>query len=95
MVKKYCALSILVLIAALMVAVIPAYATGEPSDNALTRGNRFTVNITGLPGTLLYLADQDIFHDRKARRPASGYRSLPKRYPAGPHQTVPSLLDPI
>jgi hypothetical protein len=32
MVKKYCTLSILLLIAALMVAVIPAYAAGEPSD---------------------------------------------------------------
>lgn len=50
-VKKYCTLSTLLLIAALMVAVIPAYAAGEPSDNALTRGSRFTVNITGLPIT--------------------------------------------
>ena len=55
MVRKYCALSILLLIAALMVAVIPAYAAGEPSDNVLTRSSRFTVNITGLPSTSYYI----------------------------------------
>ncbi len=38
-----------------MVAVIPVHAAGEPSDNALTRGNRFTVNITGLPSTPYYI----------------------------------------
>ncbi len=54
-VKKYCTLSTLLLIAALMVAVIPAYAAGEPSDNTLTRGSRFTVNITGLPSTPYYI----------------------------------------
>jgi hypothetical protein len=46
---------ILLLITALMVAVIPAYAAGESSDNTLTRGNRFTVNITGLPSTPYYI----------------------------------------
>ena len=46
---------VLLLIATLMVAVIPAYAAGEPSDNALTRGSRFTVNITGLPSTPYYI----------------------------------------
>jgi hypothetical protein len=55
MVKKYCTLSVLLLFAALMVAVIPAYASGEPSDNALTRGSRFSVNITGLPSTPYYI----------------------------------------
>jgi hypothetical protein len=54
-VKKYCSLSTLLLIAALMMAVIPAYAAGEPSDNTLTRGSRFTVNITGLPSTSYYI----------------------------------------
>jgi hypothetical protein len=54
-VKKYCTLSTLLIIAALIVAVIPAYAAGEPSDNTLTRGSRFTVNITGLPSTPYYI----------------------------------------
>jgi hypothetical protein len=55
MAKKYCTLSILLLIAALIVTVIPAHAAGAQSDNALTRGNRFTVNITGLPSTPYYI----------------------------------------
>jgi hypothetical protein len=53
---KYCTFTTLLLIAMLIVAVIPAHAAGdEPSDNALTRGNRFTVNITGLPSTPYYI----------------------------------------
>lgn len=35
--------------------VIPAPAKGEPSGDALTRGGRFCVNITGLPGTPYYV----------------------------------------
>jgi hypothetical protein len=55
MVKKYCIFTTLLLIAGLMAAVIPACAAGEPSDNALTRGSRFAVNITGLPSTPYYI----------------------------------------
>jgi hypothetical protein len=55
MVKNYCVFTTLLLIATLLVAVIPLHAAGEPSDNALTRGNRFTINITGLPSTPYYI----------------------------------------
>ncbi len=39
----------LLIIACFIIVVMPAPAKGEPSGDALTRGGRFTVNITGLP----------------------------------------------
>jgi hypothetical protein len=45
----------LLILACFIIAVIPAPAAGEPSNNALTRGSRFTVNITGLPSTPYYV----------------------------------------
>lgn len=45
----------LLILACFIIAVIPAPAAGEPSNNALTRGGRFTVNITGLPSTPYYV----------------------------------------
>jgi hypothetical protein len=45
----------LLLIVCCMVLVIPAYATDKPADNALTRGSRFSVNITGSPSTPYYV----------------------------------------
>jgi hypothetical protein len=45
----------LLLIVCFVIVMIPAPATGEPSGDALTRGGRFTINITGLPGTPYYV----------------------------------------
>lgn len=45
----------LLVIICFFIVMIPAPATGDPSDNALTRGGRFTINITGLPGTPYYV----------------------------------------
>jgi hypothetical protein len=47
-------ITILVIVAFITV-IVPASAADEPSDNALTRGSRFSVNITGLPGTPYYV----------------------------------------
>ena len=55
MVQKHWAFVIILFITTLMIVVVPAYAAGEPSDNVLTRGSRFTVNITGLPSTPYYI----------------------------------------
>lgn len=55
MVKKYFGFTTLLVIAIFMVAVIPVHADSEPSDNALTRGNRFSITITGLPSTPYYI----------------------------------------
>ncbi len=55
MVQKHYAFIVVLLITTLMSVVVSAYAAGEPSDNALTRGSRFTVNITGLPSTPYYI----------------------------------------
>jgi hypothetical protein len=52
--KDYRFISIL-FITILMIAIVPAYAAGDSADNALTRGSRFTVNITGLPSTPYYI----------------------------------------
>ena len=45
----------LLVIVSFIIVIIPASATGEPSDNALTRGSRFTITITGLPSTPYYV----------------------------------------
>lgn len=45
----------LLLIVSFIIVIIPAFAAGEPSDNALTRGSRFTITITGLPSTPYYV----------------------------------------
>jgi hypothetical protein len=45
----------LMILACFIIMFIPAPVVGEPSDNTLTRGNRFTVNITGLPSTPYYV----------------------------------------
>jgi len=37
------------------IIVVPASAADEPSDNTLTRGSRFSVNITGSPSTPYYV----------------------------------------
>jgi hypothetical protein len=45
----------LLLIVCCIIVIIPAPASGEPSGDALTRGGRFTITITGLPGTPYYV----------------------------------------
>jgi hypothetical protein len=45
----------LLLIAGFMILAFPGSAADEPSDNALTRGSRFSVNITGSPSTPYYV----------------------------------------
>jgi len=45
----------LLVIVAFLIVIIPASAADEPSDTALTRGSRFSVNITGLPDTPYYV----------------------------------------
>ena len=45
----------LLLIACFIIMAIPASATDEPPGDALTRGGRFTINITGLPSTPYYV----------------------------------------
>jgi hypothetical protein len=45
----------LLLIVCFIIVMISAPATGQPSGDALTRGGRFTINITGLPGTPYYV----------------------------------------
>jgi hypothetical protein len=46
---------VLLLIAGSIIFVIPGSAADDPSDNALTRGSRFSVNITGSPSTPYYV----------------------------------------
>jgi hypothetical protein len=45
----------LLFIVSFITMIIPAFAADEPSDNALTRGSRFTISITGLPDTPYYV----------------------------------------
>ena len=45
----------LLLIAGFIILAFPGSAADEPSDNALTRGSRFSVNITGSPSTPYYV----------------------------------------
>lgn len=45
----------LFLIAGFMILAFPASAADGPSDTALTRGSRFSVNITGSPSTPYYV----------------------------------------
>ena len=46
---------VLILIAGFIFLVVPGSAADDPSDNALTRGSRFSVNITGSPSTPYYV----------------------------------------
>ncbi|MCX6005305.1 MAG: hypothetical protein NT082_06500 [Chloroflexi bacterium] len=55
MVQRHSAFITLLLIACFVIIIVPVYAAGEPSGDALPRGGRFTINITGLPSTPYYV----------------------------------------
>ena len=48
-------ITILVITFFIAAMVIPALAADEPSNDALTRGSRFTITITGMPSTPYYV----------------------------------------
>ena len=53
--KKHSAFVMVFMIACLVVMIVPVSVTGDSSGDALTRGGRFTITITGLPSTAYYV----------------------------------------
>lgn len=53
--RRYSGVIKLLVISFLAIIVLPYFTSAEQSDDALTRGGRFSVNITGLPSTPYYV----------------------------------------
>ncbi len=53
--RRYSVVIKLLVISFLAIIILPCFASAEQSDDALTRGGRFSINVTGLPGTPYYI----------------------------------------
>lgn len=53
--RRYSVVKKLLVTSFLAIIILPCFASAEPSDDGLTRGGRFSINITGLPSTPYYV----------------------------------------